>query len=851
MKKRLLHFLGPLLGIIILSIALTALHHILKAYRYHDVVATLRQLPPQRIFMAAALTAVSYLLLTLYDTLGVRYIHHPLEYRRIALASFIGYAFNNNLGFAGVAGNSLRYRIYTTWGLSAIEVAKVIGFCILTFWLGFLTVGGVAFLVDPLPIPSSIHLPISSIRPLGFLFLIPIAGYLTWNMRRKEPIRIKNWAFELPSPGISFAQIAIASLDWSVAASVLYMLLPPGHGLSYWHFLSIFLFAQTVSLISHVPGGLGVFETVMLYCLVPPFSAPTIAGTLLAYRAVYYLMPLGVAVVLLGAHELILRVEKVRQTASILSQWVPVLVPNVFAFTTFIAGAILLFSGATPSEHTRIHWLNDFLPLPIMEASHFLGSVAGVGLMLLARGLQRRLDAAYHLSIVLLVAGIAFSIFKGFDYEEAITLSVMLVALLPCRPHFYRKASLISQPLTPGWSAAILLALVASVWLGIFSYKHVDYNNDLWWQFSLKGDAPRFLRATVGAVSVALFFAIRMLLKPATPEPQTLSGEDWEAVKRIVKASPKTYAYAALLGDKSILLSKSRKAFIMYGIEGRSWVALGDPVGPESEMQELVWEFREMSDAHDGWTVFYHILADSLPLYLDLGLVLLKLGEEALVPIDHFTLEGKSRKGLRHSHNRVAGEGCLFEIIPPEQVPPLIPELKAISDAWLTAKSTREKGFSLGHFTEEYIRELPIALVRQQGRIVAFANLWPGAGQEELSIDMMRYVPEMHGGVMDYLFIELMFWGKAQGYKWFNLGMAPLSGLENRALAPLWTRIGALVYRHGEHFYNFQGLRQYKEKFDPVWVPKYLASPGGIALPRILTNIAALISGSVRGIIAR
>ena len=104
---------------------------------------------------------------------------------------------------------------------------------------------------------------------------------------------------------------------------------------------------------------------------------------------------------------------------------------------------------------------------------------------------------------------------------------------------------------------------------------------------------------------------------------------------------------------------------------------------------------------------------------------------------------------------------------------------------------------------------------------------------------------------MEYLFVCMMLWGKEQGYRWFNLGMAPFSGLENRALAPLWNRLGAFVFRYGEHFYNFQGLRQYKEKFDPQWRPRYLASPGGLALPQIFANLATLISGGVKGVVAK
>ncbi|MCJ7451379.1 MAG: phosphatidylglycerol lysyltransferase domain-containing protein, partial [Steroidobacteraceae bacterium] len=159
--------------------------------------------------------------------------------------------------------------------------------------------------------------------------------------------------------------------------------------------------------------------------------------------------------------------------------------------------------------------------------------------------------------------------------------------------------------------------------------------------------------------------------------------------------------------------------------------------------------------------------------------------------------------------------------------------------------------FSVGRFDPDYLSRCPCALVTLGERAVAVANLWPGGGKIEISADLMRHVDDAPPGCMDFLFIECMLWGRAQGYSWFSLGMAPLSGLENRAPAPAWHRMGTFVYRHGEHFYNFEGLRRYKEKFDPEWRLRYLASPGGIALPRILLDVSALIAGGVKEMVTR
>ncbi len=851
MRSRLLHRIGPLLGLLLFAGALWVLHHQLKAYRFHDIIQSLENLPGERFFAALALTFLSYLVMTGYDALALRYVRHALPYRKFGLASFISYAFSNNMGFGMIAGGSVRYRLYSAWGLSALEITKVVAFCSLTLWLGFFTLGGVVFLFEPLMLPKVLHLPFASAHTLGRIFLAIVAAYLLWTVMGKRSVRIRDWEFSFPSAQVLVAQVGIASMDWALAGGVLYALLPKVAALSFPGFLGIYLLAQTGGLISQVPGGLGVFETIVVLLLSPTLPASEILGVLLVYRFIYYLLPLFLAALLLAIQELLQRQEGFKKFAAVFAQWSSGLVPPVFAFTVFVGGAILLFSGATPAVDARLTWLKNFLPLPALELSHFFASLVGMGLLLLARGLQRRLDAAYHLTLVLLGFGIVFALLKGWDYEEALLLAFMLAALLPFRRQFHRKASLLDQRFSPGWIAGIILVLLCSAWLGMFSYKHVEYSGDLWWEFAFDKKAPRFLRASVGAVILALTFALARLIRPSPPKPLVPTLKDMERILSIVQQSRQTSANLALLGDKTFLFSQKGNAFIMYAVEGRSWVAMGDPVGPVDEWADLLWRYRELCDHHYDWPVFYEVGAEHLHLYLELGLTVLKLGEEARVPLDIFSMEGSGRKGFRRTLRKLEEEGCTFALIGTEGISAILPELKSISDGWLAAKNTREKKFSLGFFSAEYLQKNPVGIVRKNGKILAFTNLWSGANKDELSIDLMRYLEEAPHGIMEYLFIQLILWGKKEGYHWFNLGMAPLSGLEDHELAPLWNRLGAFVFRHGEHFYNFQGLRQYKEKFDPEWNPKYLACPGGMALPRIFTNLGTLISGGVKGVVSK
>jgi phosphatidylglycerol lysyltransferase len=818
----------------------------LSQFHFGDVRRAMQQIAMGQLLAALGVTALSYFVLTGYDALGVRYIERKLPYRRVAFAAFEGFAFSQSFSGAGLTGASIRYRLYSEWGLGPAEIAGLVVFNSLSFWFGYVTLIGAALCFAPEASATILHVAPAPLRILGLLILAAAAAALAINARRGKPWRIRRWELRPPSLALSLGQLLVATLDWGLAAYVLYLLLPSA-SVEYPAFALVFLLAQLAGLISHVPGGLGVFETVMLTALAPHVGAAPVLAGLAAYRVIYYFLPLLLAAVLLVSSELSRR-GRARALALAAGSRLSGLVPPVLAAAVFYAGVVLLLSGATPAVGARISKLTLHVPLPWLELSHFMGSIVGALLLLLARGIQRRQQGAFVITVALTAAGAAFSLLKGLDYEEAILLALVLAALLPCHKAFYRRASLLDERFTPAWSAAILVALVGSLGLVAFAHRHTEYASELWWQFTFDGDAPRSLRAEVGAILVlTLVAALRLLRPPRLPGGATLGAVD--RVRPLVARSRDTNANLALLGDKRFLFADNERCALMYGVRGRSWVALGDPIGDEEGQRELIWAFRDLSDRHGGWVAFYEVGERCAGVYRDLGLGQFKLGEEARVPLQDFSLEGRRRKNLRSSYNHAQRENLSFELLPREAVPALLPELAAISNDWLSHKNTSEKGFSLGFFDENYLRAFPLAVVRQSGQLLAFANVFEGADKEELSIDLMRHLIRAPNGVMDYLLIELMLWGRAAGYRWFNLGMAPLSGLASGQLAPLWERAGSLLYRYGEHFYNFEGLRSYKDKFDPTWSPRYLACSGGLALPIILADIAALVAGSAVGVV--
>jgi len=838
-----------LLGVVLFGLALFWLHHLLGQYRWRDILAHVHAISNAKVLRAALFTVAGYTCLTLYDALAVRFAGARVPYLRIALISFMGYAIGHNVGLNTLSGGAVRYRAYTALGLGAKQIATIIGFGSVTFLLGAGLLLGLSLLTQAGMSGSALHVHASLAMLAGVALLAAVAAYLWMVCTRHEPLRFRRIEVPMPTPRVAFAQVAVACADLLCAASVLYVLLPQQAAISFAAFAGFYLIAIAAGVISNVPGGIGVFETVLLLLL---HSVPKdrLLGALVAYRAIYYFAPFALALVLLGAHELWVHRGPAVRLVRLGRTFLIAVTPQAVAIAVFVAGAVLLFSGATPGLGNRLDLLRNFVPLPILELSHLLGSAVGVGLLVIAHGLYRRLDAAWWLTIWLLCAGILLSLLKGFDYEEATVLAVVVIALISARGRFRRRASLVEQHYSGPWIIALILVLSMAAWLVIFAYRHVPYGKDLWWQFAFHASAPRSLRASLLAAVFAAAYGLWRLLRPAAPPAAPPSEGDMARAAALIAEADDTTANLALLGDKTLLFNKERTAFIMYQPSGHSWVAMGDPVGPPEASEPLAWEFLENCDVMAVSPVFYQVKPQNLPLYIDLGLNLSKLGEEARVPLDTFSLEGAARADLRQAHRRAGRDGAECQVVARTEVGAILPQLRAVSDAWLAEKNTAEKRFSLGFFDERYLMNFDCGVVRRGGAVVAFANLWRG-GARELSVDLMRYSGDAPKGVIDYLLVECMLWGKAQGYQWFNLGMAPLSGLEEHALAPAWHKLGRMVQRYGETFYPFEGLRKYKEKFLPVWSPRYLAAPDGLAMAGALLDVTALISGGVGKVLRR
>ena len=848
-KKR-LPVWTTLLGFVLFVLAFFWLRHVLAQYSWQSILEGLVAIPSYALALAGLLTCCGYGCLTLYELLGLRFAGIKLPYSRIAVTSFVAYAIGHNVGMNTLSGGAVRYRAYSAIGLNPTQIGTVVAFGTLTFALGAALLLGVSLLTQAGMSGSVLHVRESLTMSAGALMILLVTGYIVLTFLRTEALQIGRFKLPIPAPRIAFAQVAVACTDLLLAASVLYVLLPAHADISFVAFAGLFLVSVSAGIITNIPAGLGVFESVMIL-LLPGVPADQLIVSMLAFRVIYYLLPFLIALGLLALHEMWVHREPLHRAMRLARSWLTAVTPQAAAIAVFAAGAVLLFSSATPGLEERLAKLRDIVPLPILEVSHLLGSAVGVALLILANGLYRRLDGAWWITVWLLGAGCVASLLKGFDYEEATILALVEGALLMARVRFNRRASLIEQRFSGPWILAVVLVLGVALWLVILAYQHVPYANSLWSEFAFEASAPRSLRALLVAALLAAAYGLWRLLLPAPPTFVPLTEADYERAGRLIAQNPDTNANLALLGDKNLLFDDAGTAFIMYEVSGSSWVAMGDPIGSASAREQLAWAYFEKCDRVAASPVFYQVSADNLALYVDLGLSLIKLGEEARVDLSKFSLEGSERADLRQSHRRAVRDGARFEIVARADLAAVLPELRAVSDEWLAERKTAEKGFSLGFFNEHYLSHFDCAVVRSEGRVVAFANIWKAGPLHEMSVDLMRQREVAPKGVIDFLFIECMLWAKAQGYRWFNLGMAPLSGLERHPLAPAWHKVGRLVQRYGSNFYNFEGLHKYKEKFLPEWRPRYLAAPGGISMAGALLDVTSLISGGVTKVLRK
>ncbi len=835
--------MGPVIALVACGIVLALLHGLSHGIDYNAMIRAMRRTPNQLLLWSVGATAVSYAALIARDVCALRYVGARIPVSALLLGSFCGSALGNAVGFGALTGGAVRYRAYGAVGVQSDQITRIMLFITVGFGVGLTAYAAASALLAGRTIGRLLHLAPIGLHIGGIVALAAVALLVVACGLRRAPIRLGQWVIEVPGAGLTLAQILLTAVDLVGAAAALWLLLPEGK-VDFATFSAIYAAATALGVISHVPGGIGVFEAVVVFALGSRVSPSLAAAALLAYRAVYFLLPLMLAGVLLAAYELTRLAGRSTGATERVLRGAGLLAPIYLSVFTFAVGIMLIISGATPAFGKRLALLHDLVPLWAVEMSNFFGSLAGVLLLFVARGLFHRLDGAWWLALLVAVVNLGLSLAKGLAWDEAAVIAFFILMLLATRREFTRPASFLRQPFTAEWFAGIVVVLAGSSWILFFAFRDVAYTHDLWWRFEFDEQAPRALRALLGMAVLALVLGTGQLLRTAPGRVVPPSSDELDQAGKIIGEQGRSEAMLAMMGDKSFLFSASGRSFLMYAKRGRSWVALYDPVGPREEWPELIWRFVELADEHGGRAAFYQVRAESLPLYLDAGLKLLKLGEEAIVPLADFTLQGGRWSGLRYALKRGEREGLAIEMLAPEEAERRISTLTRISDAWLAARRAKEKSFSVAAFEPSFIAAQSVALLTQAGDPVAFVSLMMTDDRKEATVGIMRHTPAASPYAMEFLFTCLARRLREDGFERLCLGMAPLSGIGRTPLSSRWHRIAGLVWEHGGRVYNFQGLRTFKNKFHPVWEPRYLAASGAIGPFVALADVVVLAGGS-------
>ncbi|NMG18167.1 phosphatidylglycerol lysyltransferase domain-containing protein [Brasilonema bromeliae] len=531
------------------------------------------------------------------------------------------------------------------------------------------------------------------------------------------------------------------------------------------------------------------------------------------------------------------------------------------AFLTGLVGVVNLVSAVTPNLHERNHWLKHFLPFDIRASGHLFAALTGFVLLTLATNLLRRKRIAWLLTIGLLIISIFSHLIKGLDYEESFLSGVLLMQLLLMRHVFTAKSD---RPSVAQGVRVLIAALLFSLAYGTIGFYLLDgkFTENFSWSDAIAqtfamfftdnndGLKPKsrfgdfFANSIYIIAASTIAYALFMLLRPVFLREPTTVRERQQARDIVEKYGCSSLAAFTLLSDKSYFFSPSGRSVIAYVPKGRGAIALGDPIGPFEDRKEVIVSFQLFCQRNDWYPAFYQTLPNDISLYKSLGFQVLKIGEEGIVDLQTFTLQGKAGKNLRTAINRMTKLGYEVKFYEPPIADELLHQLKTVSDEWLQLVQGSEKKFSLGWFDETYLRECEIVTVQSShGEIIAFTNIVLEYQLNEVTNDMMRHRKSIENGTMDFLFLSMFQHYKDRSYDSFNIGLSALSGVGKTQESGRLEKVLHYLYKHLERFYNFQGLHAYKDKFHPRWESRYLVFPSLTALPDVVVALVRADSG--------
>jgi phosphatidylglycerol lysyltransferase len=591
--------------------------------------------------------------------------------------------------------------------------------------------------------------------------------------------------------------------------------------------------------------GLGAVEVSLSYILirlgVP--NAEAVAITLL-YRFFEFWLPL-----MAGAIGFLLKINK------LLMRVLP-------ALLIFTLGIINIVSAVTPAITERVQRLEDFIPLDAIAASNFVILISGAFLLLTAIFLLKGQKNAWWIALFLSIFSIIGHLTKAIDYEEAIAALAVVIMLFFSRREYYIKSNpkLHTVGIRTAFVSIMAVLIYGTIGFYFLDKKHFDIDFNIWQSigYTLKnfflighsGLTPdsRFSKDFLLSINISGFLSLSFLFYTLV-KPYFLKGisssEEFDKAKKILDISGHSgIDYFKTYRDKLLFLPENLNAFIAYQTAGNFAVVLEDPVAGNSEdMKQCIRLFDVFCYENSLKPVYYRVPEESLPIYRSLSKKSLFLGQEAVVDLQTFTLDGGKNKALRNAIHKVTDRSYKSSLHLPPVKDGLMQKLKAVSDEWLHSTRRKEIIFSQGMFDWNELKNQTIITVENtEEKVVAFLNIIPDYASGEGTYDLIRKTNDAPNGVLDFLITELFSHLKSQGLLRVNLGFAPMSGIDDPHTFP--EKSMKIAYERIRSFSHYKGLRTFKEKFFPEWYNKYLIYSNDYDLIQVPAVLAQVIKPS-------
>ena len=640
--NRILTHLPAALGVVLLVGAIYVVQREFRHLRLHDISAALRAIPRAALIFAFVWTILSYFILTFYDRLGTIYAGRRVSYGKVAFASFCAYALAHNLGFAAVSGAAVRYRLYAHWGLTPLQIGKTVAFCSLTFGLGGLVLGGAILFLEPTTVPFfGQHLPLPALYAVGALLWCIVLCYLALSLIVGS-FRLRGHRIELPKWRMALLQVALATVDVAVTATIFFALLPDAPGLTWTIFLGVYVASYTAGLAANLPGGIGVFDTAMLFGLESYVDAPHIIGAILVFRLYYYIIPLFLAGGLFAGNEILLRGGgllrpvggRLAESRGVTPWSEPDFAVATATGLVALCGAMLLMLGVL-APSTDYSWLDPEFADIAFQAGQFVPSLIGAGLIIMALALSHRVNLAWSLTILLLLGGAGFAATQDNQLWVIVVLVLCAVLLAPFRSCFYRHASLLSGPFEASTAISLIVLVICVLALALARHQTLLLSNNAWWAVVISPELPNSVRFAVALAVLLASVAAWLLVRPGQ-----VRAVPWDAsaARRLfmMGAIPPPHADGMVTGEMD-------RAGLPFRRIGRVLLGLGDPAGAEGDKISAVWRLRDLARQEGLDPAFWRVGPGLLKVYADLGLTPLPLNRDGQIVQDGGTPDPSRR----------------------------------------------------------------------------------------------------------------------------------------------------------------------------------------------------------------